>query len=220
MSEQSNKSPEIKYVKCPCCGNEVPAGKFCQECGSLLSGEPLPKMAPSPGPAPDFHGISMNNPGGGFISVDSPAPSYYQEEPEEVEDDKDLTLLVDYCRKTVATVGGDGYDETVLYRNGQTGEYSIHTYSKYVYMQKEKHRSFKAKEGVAEAVFKLIEDLKLADYKGKTGFGLCGGEYVVKFRKGDEIIRISTGNMGYEGLNALCSVGNMLASYIIPKDNQ
>ena len=227
---------EIKKVKCPSCGSVVPGSKFCCECGTPLtdaveaSAEEIAEQEAArqnPQPAQTFptgfayipQGFVSGPIASPFSSVDSPNPNYQPPDaaPEqEAADDSGLTMLVDYCSKTLATVGGDGYDEVVLYRNDQTGELQIHTYSKYVYMPKEKHRSFKAKDGAAEAVFALIEELKLADYKDRRGFGLCGGMYVCKFLKDGEIIRITTDNLdGNPGI--LISVGNEISSYKGPQ---
>lgn len=182
---------EIKKVICPCCGAVVLKFKFCCQCGSSLADA---MAAPEEGPKPVFQPL------GEEVSEAEPA------------DDSGLTLLVDYCRKTVATVGGDGYDEIVLYRDDKTGRHQIHTYSKYVYMAKESHRSYEAKDGAAEAIFALIEELKLADYKDKRGFGLCGGMYICKFLKDGEIVRITTDNLGGDGAGILASVGNLIGS--------
>lgn len=216
----AKNTPTAEKVICPCCGAAVPNVKFCMECGSPLGGNQAPQPKPDNAKnssIPAFTGFAMNgmnsNPNP-LIIQPNPAPA----EQEDVEDDTGLTLLVDYCRKTLATVGGDGYDEIVLYKNEATGLCSLHTYSKYVYMDKEAHHSYPAKEGVEEAAFQLIKDLKLEEYKGKSGIGLCGGEYVVKFKSEDELIRISTSNMGLDGASVLCSVGNLLHAYIVQKD--
>lgn len=225
-------------VKCPCCGSIVYKIKFCVECGSPLENAlpadksslktdpqtlqraadqesqpavPIPGGMSSPGP----FGFVDGKPPVMWPQAPQPADPQGSQPEEEAADDSGLTILVDFCRKTVATVGGDGYDETVLYRDDKDGSLQIHTYSKYQYMPKEIHRSYKVKEGADTAAFALIEELKLAEYEGKRGFGLCGGMYICKFLKDGKLIRITTDNMGYEGPSAIIAVGNLLGEYIV-----
>ncbi len=180
---------DAKYTVCPCCGETVHHGKFCTNCGAPLPKEPVSVPLPK-----------------------QSEQSEISEGPQPV-DDSGLTLLGDFCKKTVATVGGDGYDEIVLYENGADGSFQIHTYSKYAYMQKENHHSFKAKDGAYTALLKLAEKLRLDEYEGKSGTGLCGGMYICKYRKDGVIHRVTTDNLGTDGPEIIIRVGNLLGSF-------
>ncbi len=203
---------------CPCCGASVAAGKFCPECGAPLSkvSEAVPVWAQKTEqntdqkigfiPAPDLI-IPIPGGAGGETKQDEAS-----EGPLPV-DDAGLTVLGDFCKKTMATVGGDGYDEIVLYENEADGSFQIHTYSKYVYMEKENHHSFKAKPGAYDALLRLVEKLHLDEYEGKRGFGLCGGMYICKYKKDGALHRVTTDNFGTEGPAIIIQVGNLIGSF-------
>lgn len=125
--------------------------------------------------------------------------------------DEGLTLLVNTCRKRVATVGGDGYSEIVLYLDEATGEYWLHTYSKYVYMQEEAHASYTASAKLADNVMGYIKKHDLASWKDQKGFPLCGGEFIIRFKDGDEWVRLSSANMK-DNQEAFFEIDSMLYS--------
>lgn len=203
-----------KYTVCPCCGETVLFMKFCTECGA-----PLPKESETVPPPEQKNGffppqaVNFVNP---FNTVSEIKESERDELPGEnlPVDDSGLTLLGDFCKKTVATVGGDGYDETVLYENEADGSFQIHTYSKYVYMTKESHHSFKAKDGAYAALLELAEKLRLDEYEGKRGFGLCGGMYICKYKKDGVLHRVTTDNFECDGASIIMQVGNLLQGYM------
>lgn len=209
---------ETKNQICPSCGASVSGGKFCPECGAPLSkvSENVPaaeqKVQLQTGqnigffPASD---LNIHVPGEAGTEANHDGA---EKEPQPV-DDSGLTMLGDFCKKTMATVGGDGYDEIVLYEDETDGSFQIHTYSKYVYMQKESHHSFKAKDGAYDALLKLIEKLNLDEYEGKSGIGLCGGMYVCKYKKDGTLHRVTTDNLGIDGCAIIMQVGNLLGSY-------
>lgn len=133
--------------------------------------------------------------------------------------DEGLQLLVDYCRKTLATVGGDGYDETVLYKNEKENSYSIHTYSKYVYMKKIAHRAFSVSPAEAEDIINTVNALELEKYlESSGGLPLCGGEYVCKFLKNDKLIRVTSSDVPQNGPYTFGPVIEALSSRINPEN--
>ncbi len=221
----SNNADNKETVLCPCCGAAVHAGKFCTDCGAPLSkvsaSDTAPKTAPTTPPPeqkPGFFPLSGMRPlyypqmvPGGVEKRDGDGAEAPKIKPPA--DDAGLTLVGDYCKKTVATVGGDGFDEIVLYKNEADGSYQIHTYAKYVYMPKESHHSYKAKDGAYEALLKLAEELHLAEYEGKQGFGLCGGMYICKYVKDGVIHRVTTDNCGTDGASIITRVGNLLSCF-------
>ena len=197
-----NNIENKEYMICPCCGQKVLSGKFCPECGAMLSKENIVTSS-----------CVEQNSMGCSLSPSFDVSSIQTIEEHHPVDDSGLTLLGDFCRKTMATVGGDGYDEIVLYKDEKDGSFQIHTYSKYVYMQKEDHRSFKANEGAYDALLRLVEKLHLDEYEGKRGFGLCGGMYICKYLKDGIIHRVTTDNCGTDGPSIIMQVGNLLGSF-------
>ena len=158
------------YVICPACGSKVLKQQFCIECGSLLNGT-------KPADAGEDAPVSPVN-----IQV-----SPYVSRPlqalngKKAVSDAGLTMLVDVCKKTTGTVGGDGYSESVLYRNEKTGEYQVHTYSKYENMLSEAHASYICPAETAEKILAYIKTNSLASLKNVKGHPLCGGDYIIKF---------------------------------------
>lgn len=131
------------------------------------------------------------------------------------EDGEEQIMLVDYYRATVATVGGDGYSETVLYRNSD-GSCEVHYYSKYEGDAEEAHTAYAVDPGVLEEVFKIIRENKIASWNDKKyAAGLDGARYVLKFRdsKG-EYIRVSSDNMPEDGVSVMNAVNACMSSYV------
>lgn len=195
MAINGNENKE--FVICPTCRSKVIKIKFCTECGFPLSGqcESVPSDQSGTGPV-----------------IQQPIQNLTSEDSKPF-DDSGLTLLGDFCKKSMATVGGDGYDEIVLYRSEADGSYQIHTFMKYEYMPKEIHHSYKAKDGAYEALLELVDELQLDEYEGKTGVGLCGGMYICKYSKNGTIHRVTTDNMGMNGPALLARVNKLLGSF-------
>ncbi len=216
IMDQNYRDPETGKngkVICPCCGAAVSQGKFCPECGAPLS--EVSQAAPA-APATEQKPAQML----GFVPVSDikicvPGEVNQEETPQGPPpvSDSGLTLLGDFCKKTMATIGGDGYDEIVLYKNEADGSFQIHTYMKYAYMQKEVHHSFKARDGAYDALLRLAEKLHLDEYEGKNGFGLCGGMYICKYSKDGTLHRVTTDNLGTDGPAIIIQVGNLLGSF-------
>lgn len=95
-----------KYTICPCCKETVPCGKYCPECGALLSkasgavavGEQTMGYDASPV-------FNIFIPGEMSIETSASKPEKMIEEHRPV-NDAGLTLLGDFCKRTMATVGG------------------------------------------------------------------------------------------------------------------
>ena len=214
------KKDESKVI-CSNCGSIVLKRKFCTECGAPIpvGSESVPAPAPAaappeqkPGFFPTPDNLLVANAGSGGIIMTPSDPNEIPEGPQPV-DDAGLTVLGGYCKKTMATVGGDGYDEIVLYKNDKDGSLQIHTYSKYAYMQKEIHHSFKAKEGVYEALLSLTDKLHLDEYEGKRGISLCGGMYICKYREDGVLHVVTTDNLGTDGPSIIIQIGNLLGNF-------
>ncbi|MCQ2512511.1 MAG: hypothetical protein MJ092_03895 [Lachnospiraceae bacterium] len=208
-----------KYIICPSCGATVLRGKFCQECGTLFSEESKDVEVQKPVTDSEqkmgFYSPLDNKyfvPGVVLVGANEPSPGGISEESQAV-DDSGLTLLGEFCKKTMATIGGDGYDEIVLYENEADNSFQIHTYSKYEYMKKEIHHSFQAKNGAYDALLQLVEKLRLEEYEGKSGIGLCGGMYICKYKKEGVLHVVTTDNLGTDGSAIIVQVENLLRSF-------
>ncbi len=127
--------------------------------------------------------------------------------------DKGLKMLIDCCRKVIATAVGDGHNETVLYLDESTGQYQIHTYFKDPGCP-EFHRAYLSDESVYRKVLEKIRENKLIDLMGGNFNGMCGGEYVVKFVIDDIVSRVSTANVPYQEAGKLYEVGAVLEKCI------
>lgn len=198
---------------CYCCGYQF-TGKFCPECGSPAkkpeqNAYVMPAESTLNSMTPGFQFTPMQPvPATGMLdpaAAFAPAP-----EPEFEPSDEGLTILVDACRKTLATVGGDGYTEEVLYLDEKTGQYSVHQYIDYQYMARPTHRGYRVTKDFADGVLRTVEEQKLAGFVGAQGLPMCGGDMVVKFWADGKFVRVSMANlMGdpsplYAVQNALC----------------
>ena len=193
---------ETMYVICPACGSKVFKQKFCTECGSFLNDA---KPADAENSAP----VSPVNP---QVNAYVPQPLQALNGKKAVSD-AGLTMLVDVCKKTTGTVGGDGYSESVLYRNEKTGEYQVHTYSKYENMLSEAHASYTCPAGTAEKILAYIKTNSLASLKNVKGHPLCGGDYIIKFLSSGELIRLDSGNLTGR-MDAYTDISRMLNTCI------
>ncbi len=127
--------------------------------------------------------------------------------------DSGLKMLVDCCRKVLATAVGDGHDETVLYLDEEKGQYQIHTYSK-TPGQPEYHRAYMTDEKAYLSVMDKIRENELAKLAGGRPNGLCGGEYVVKYVIEDKVTRVTTSEIPDKYFGKLYEIGSLLGSFI------
>ncbi|MDO4976861.1 MAG: hypothetical protein Q4E53_06325 [Eubacteriales bacterium] len=134
--------------------------------------------------------------------------------------EEDIIMLIDYCKRTLATVGGDGYDETVLYQK-KDGSCELHYYSKYEGDEVEAHSAYSVDQAVIEEAFDIIEKNKISNWNDEyDNIGLDGGEYILKFRTEDGgYIRATSNNMPENGISIMSSVAHCLDRYV-DKENK
>lgn len=128
-------------------------------------------------------------------------------------------MLVDFCRRTVATVGGDGYSEVVLYETPE-GETQVHFYSRYEGDEEESHRAYRAADGVKEKAYELISRYGMAGWNDEEhGPGMTGAIVVLKFRCADgSYIRVSSDNMPDDGAGMMYDVRACLTEGLTEDD--
>ncbi|MBR6916838.1 MAG: hypothetical protein IKN38_01515 [Clostridia bacterium] len=125
------------------------------------------------------------------------------------------TMMVDYCRKTVATVGGDGYTETVLYYVDRY-EAKLETYEKYEPDEEETVVTYRVPYEAIERCYDVIAQENLRGWDEiEDKIGLCGAETVCKFREDDgSYVRVSTDDMPQDGEASIDRVGAVMYEYI------
>ena len=199
------------YVTCPCCGNAVPKGKFCPECGMAFQGtEPAAEpnaVGKSKAPAPSVGSVRTD----GMARVASMPPQ------KKALSDAGLSIVLRTMKKTIATVGGDGYSEITLYQDS-AGSYWLHTYARSG-LQPELHASYAATPALAKAVREYIDKKGLASWKNNRGPALCGGDYILCFPHGSEMISLSSGNMP-DGMKAYSELSGMLYAEATPENRR
>ena len=200
---------QLEYVTCPSCGATVAKGKFCPECGSLLKdAQPAPAPQTKPVVQRTFAPYGFPPPGSlPVVTILGPGEAPKQPQGKALSDEG-LTLLVDACKKTLATLAGDGHNEIVLYVDEATGKYWLHTYVKDVCSQQEIHASYIASPELAQKVFAYIEEHDLASWNDRKGFPMCGGDIVLRFKHGEEYIRLDSSKLA--DMQAYADIRNML----------
>ena len=193
---------------CSECGSKISSdAKYCPECGSPRYGTPRNLATGSDSKPPVAFGMETPK---------APqSPAFGMGDPPVKMKEVRMQLLVDCCRKVLATAAGDGHDETVLYLNEDTGNYEIH---KYVQQPgcPETHLAFLSDKTVYDKLMEKIKETRIASYEDEKGVNICGGDYVVKFLSGDRIIRIALDNLPLKKQDLLYSIGSLLGSSIEP----
>lgn len=135
------------------------------------------------------------------------------------ESDENPVLLIDYCVKTLATVNGDGYRETVLYQ-WKDGACEVHYYSKYEGDEEETHRGFSVDSAVLEEAYRIISKNRISVWKDRRyAPGPDGTQYILKFRTEDgTYIRVSSDNMPEDGQAILAQVKACLDRYALEEN--
>lgn len=118
-------------------------------------------------------------------------------------------FLFDYFREVVATVGGDGYDELVLYGRPNGAGLILAKYSKWG-DDGERRRLCLVPETVLDDCLEAVARHDMRNWK--DGFPITGARYVVKFRDGDELIRVSSEAMPEDGMAAFDEIGSILGA--------
>ncbi len=130
-------------------------------------------------------------------------------------------MIFDYYEAVVATVGGDGYDEFVLYTRDDGEGLILAKYSKW-HEQDEKCLCCLVPGKVFDECMKTVKKHKM--HKWKDGFGITGKVFVVRFPGSDgEMVRVTSDDMpddGVEAFDAVCEVLTKAWSenYVKPSD--
>lgn len=194
-----------KSIICPCCNEEVEVAVFCSNCGYKLESKKTESII-----EPKVDGFPNT---GNMIS-----PLLNRHNTKQVTnvsknttiDDKDLKLLVDCCKKVLATALGDSYTEVVLYLDEKTDSYQIHTYSK-EFTGETTHYGYTTTKEYADTVLSSIKEYNLIRWKNASAVPMTGADYVIKFRDdSDNIVRLSMANFGAEGMNEVRKISDML----------
>lgn len=123
-------------------------------------------------------------------------------------------MLVDFCRKTLATARGDGHHEMVLGITGD-GTYIIDVYDKPVGSENESHLCFRVTEQAWLDASDYIRENNLPSYEHKRGPSLCGGDFVIRFKKEDgTFCRLTSGNMPDRNVGRIEGISAILESHL------
>ena len=142
-------------------------------------------------------------------------PDEHREETEEdwIEqiNNKACEMVFDYFEATVATVGGDGYDEFVLYRR-PNGTMLMAKYSKWG-NEKESCRACMVTDSALYDCLEIVDAGKMRKWNGMDGIGITGAEYVVRFCEADRLVRVTSGNMPEDGQSVFGRIEQVLRKY-------
>ena len=140
------------------------------------------------------------------------------EHKEETEEDwiaqinnKACEMVFDYYEATVGTVGGDGYDEFVLYRR-PNGSMLMAKYSKWG-DEKESCRACTVSDSALYDCLKIVDESKMRKWNEQDGVAITGASYVVKFCEAERTVRVTSGNMPEDGTRAFGQIEQVLARY-------
>lgn len=192
---------------CTECGAKLPeSGKFCAECGAPLLCTKSEKIPADSQPTPPYIGFA---PPIGTGQPFNPPTKMGKMSPV----DPTLTMLAEYCIKTVATVGGDGYTEWVLNQCAD-GSLQLDFYRNYVGYEEEIHKSYPAPDDTWDKIIAIKEKYNITKHSSEHSIGMCGGEALIKIREGDEAIRLSRGSLSTEENEAFLQIQNILVEIV------
>ncbi|MCQ2456660.1 MAG: zinc ribbon domain-containing protein [Clostridia bacterium] len=179
---------------CTECGARLPENSlFCAECGTPIISAGKPASSVETKPASVGDAVPVVIPGG--ISYPVAGQANIPTKMGKMSPvDESLTMLAEYCSKTMATVGGDGYTEWVLNRCAD-GTLQLDYYRNYVGYEEEVHETFPAPADTWDRILSIKEKYHLANPPSWLNMGMCGGERIVKIREGDTVIRLVWGSL-------------------------
>ena len=121
---------------------------------------------------------------------------------------KSDNIVFDYYEATVATVGGDGYDELVLYTREQDAKLILARYGKWG-EGAETCKATIVPHYVLDECMAVVEKYQIASWN--EGSAMAGKLYVVKFWQDGNFLRVSSDVMPMEdGPSAFGEIANIL----------
>lgn len=147
--------------------------------------------------------VDMN--GKAVVIADTVNESEYNPE------DKGYVLIADSYNATIATVGGDGYDEYCLYQKDDI--YEIHHFSKYVYTSNI-HEAYLTDADCKNELLSFFQKEEIVKYVGMSYPSMTGGRLVMKLKIDEKMIGISNDNLPYGKYNLFHEYRNLLLKYI------
>ncbi|MEE3334073.1 MAG: hypothetical protein VZR54_07360 [Ruminococcus sp.] len=129
-------------------------------------------------------------------------------------------LLIDYYYATVATVGGDGYDEIALYEyTSDDSLVMLNVYSKTESDDIESCISYLVPREAVDKCMEAIEKSGLRDWRGLSNpLSMTGALIVCKFRDSNgSYVRVSSEAMPEDGKEKLSNIAAVLGQYIKEK---
>lgn len=124
-------------------------------------------------------------------------------------------MLIDFCYRVVGTVGGNRYEETVLYQNAD-GTCEVHYFSGQDDDPGKEHSAYKAPGSIVKEAYDIINENKIAGWNDcDYSVGPDGVDYSLKFLGSDgEYIRVSSGHMPEDGIRIMERVASCIGSCI------
>ena len=123
-------------------------------------------------------------------------------------------MLLDYFHETVATVGGDGYTEIVLYTCAEPSMVNLTVFTKEE-GEEERKTEYLVPDEVLERCMTFIEENDLRAWNElEDAYSITGARIVCKFRDGEDYIRVSTEEMPENGKEILGQIQGILQGYI------
>ena len=120
-------------------------------------------------------------------------------------------MVFDYYEATVATVGGDGHDEFVLYRR-PNGTMLMAKYSQWGDAA-ESIRACTVTDTALYDCLEIVDENGMRKWNEKDGIAITGAVYVVKFCEADRIVRVSSDNMPENGHKAFGEIETTMQKY-------
>ena len=119
-------------------------------------------------------------------------------------------LMFDWFKATVATVGGDGHDEYVIYDDGDgPGTVRLCKYEQWN-GNPETCTEKIIPVSIFNDIIKMLDDAHAYEWPKRMGFEMCGGIRSMKFWHDDKIIRVSSAVFFQDGEEIYWKIGNML----------